>query len=62
MKTNFKKAALLLSGIIAGGQLFAQTPDTTKTVQTFNNYVKPFSPESFSYMVYWRQCRSSNTL
>jgi OOP family OmpA-OmpF porin len=46
MKSKFKKAALLLSGIIAGGQLFAQTPDTTKTVQTFNNYVKPFSPES----------------
>ncbi len=46
MKSKFKKAALLLSGIIAGGQLFAQTPDTTKTVQTYNNYVKPFSPES----------------
>ena len=46
MKSKFKKAALLLSGIIAAGQLFAQTPDTTKTVQTFNNYVKPFSPES----------------
>jgi OOP family OmpA-OmpF porin len=46
MRSKFKKAALLLSGIIAGGQLFAQTPDTSRTVQTFNNYVKPFSPEN----------------
>ncbi|HTD42439.1 MAG TPA: OmpA family protein, partial [Mucilaginibacter sp.] len=46
MKFNFKKAVLLFSGVLAGGLLFAQTPDTTKTSQTFNNYVKPFSPES----------------
>ncbi|MDB5145897.1 MAG: flagellar motor protein MotB [Mucilaginibacter sp.] len=46
MKSNFKKAALLFTGILAGGQLFAQTPDTTKTIRTTNDYVKPFSPES----------------
>lgn len=46
MKCNFKKAVLLFSGIIAGGQLFAQTPDTTQGTQTNINYVKPFSPES----------------
>ncbi|MDB5136277.1 MAG: oprF 3, partial [Mucilaginibacter sp.] len=46
MKSKFKKAALLLSGIIASGQLFAQTPDTTKTTQTVNDYVKPFSEGS----------------
>jgi OOP family OmpA-OmpF porin len=47
MKFKFKKATLLLSGILAGGQLFAQTPDSTKTTTTvtpaFNDYVKPFS-------------------
>ena len=46
MKSKFKKTALLLSGLLAGGQLFAQAPDSTKTVQPSNNYVKPFSPES----------------
>ncbi len=46
MKRNLKKAALLLSGIIAGSQLFAQTPDTARTTQPANNYVKPFSPEA----------------
>src|SRR3569832_2133501 len=46
MKFNLKKAMLLFSGIMAGSQLFAQTPDTTKTVQTTINYVKPFSPEN----------------
>src|ERR1700712_3304291 len=46
MRSRFKKAVLLLSGIIAGGQLFAQTPDTTKSAQTLSNYVKPFSQES----------------
>ncbi len=45
MKSNLKKAALLLSGILAGGQLFAQTPDTTKTMHLNTDYVKPFSPE-----------------
>lgn len=44
MKSKFKKATLLLSGIIAGSQLLAQTPDTTKTAQPANtNYVQPFS-------------------
>lgn len=46
MKSRLKKAVLLFSGIIAGGQLFAQTPDTNKTLQPLNNYVKPFSPEN----------------
>ena len=39
MKSNLKKAGLLLTGIMVGGKLFAQTPDTTAT----NDYVKPFS-------------------
>lgn len=43
MKSKFKKATLLLSGIMVGSQLFAQTPDTTKAVQTNTNYVQPFS-------------------
>ncbi len=43
MKFNFKKATLLLSGILAGGQLFAQTPDTTQTKQYAKDYVRPFS-------------------
>jgi OOP family OmpA-OmpF porin len=46
MESNLKKAALLLTGILAGGQLFAQTPDTTKKIQPTVTYVKPFSPES----------------
>jgi OOP family OmpA-OmpF porin len=46
MKCNLKKAVLLFSGIIAGGQLFAQTPDSTQRTQTNTDYVKPFSPES----------------
>ncbi|HEY4194373.1 MAG TPA: OmpA family protein [Mucilaginibacter sp.] len=47
MKSNLKKAALLITGILAGGQLFAQTPDTTKkAIQPYNDYVKPFSPEN----------------
>lgn len=49
MKRNFKKAVLLISGIIAGSQLSAQTPDSAKaakTSQPVNNYVKPFSPEN----------------
>jgi len=42
MKTNFKKASLLLTGIMVGGKLLAQTPDSTAT----KNYVKPFSDGS----------------
>ena len=38
MKSNFKKTILLLTGLMVGGKLFAQTPDTTT-----NDYVKPFS-------------------
>jgi len=48
MKPQFKKAALLVTGILAGSQLFAQSPDsskvkTTDTATHFNDYVKPFS-------------------
>src|ERR1700733_14007611 len=39
MKTNLKKATLLLTGLMVGGKLFAQSPDTTAA----NDYVKPFS-------------------
>ncbi len=39
MKTNLKKATLLLTGIMVGGKLFAQTPDTSAA----KDYVKPFS-------------------
>ncbi len=46
MKSNFKKTALLLTGILAGGKLFAQTPDSTK-VQQQSDYVQPFSPHAF---------------
>ncbi|MGF7037305.1 OmpA family protein [Mucilaginibacter lappiensis] len=38
MKSNLKKTTLLLTGLMVGGKLFAQTPDTTA-----NDYVKPFS-------------------
>ncbi|MGN6179638.1 MAG: OmpA family protein [Mucilaginibacter sp.] len=44
MKPNFKTSALLLAGILAGGKLFAQTPDTTKLQ---SNYVQPFSSHAF---------------
>jgi len=40
MKSKFKKASLLLTGIMVGGKLFAQTPDTTIVDK---NYVQPFS-------------------
>ena len=40
MKSKFKKATLLLTGIMVGGKLFAQTPDSTMTDK---NYVQPFS-------------------
>ncbi|MDB5118304.1 MAG: flagellar motor protein MotB [Mucilaginibacter sp.] len=38
MKTNLKKAALLITGTLLGGSVFAQTPDSLG-----NEYVKPFS-------------------
>ena len=40
MKSNFKKASLLLTGILVGGRLLAQTADSSKTT---TDYVKPFS-------------------
>ncbi|MEO7212181.1 OmpA family protein [Mucilaginibacter sp.] len=39
MKTNLKKATLLLTGLMVGSKLFAQSPDSTAT----KNYVQPFS-------------------
>lgn len=43
MKTNLKKASLLLTGLMVGGKLFAQTPDSIST----KDYVKPFSDGGF---------------
>jgi len=43
MKPNLKKATLLFTGILAGGSLLAQTPDSTKMS---NNYVPPFADGS----------------
>lgn len=40
MKSKFKKATLLLTGIMVGGKLFAQTPDSSAMNP---NYVQPFS-------------------
>ncbi|OOQ62171.1 OmpA family protein [Mucilaginibacter pedocola] len=40
MKTNLKKASMLLTGLMVGSKLFAQTPDTTGTTK---DYVQPFS-------------------
>lgn len=40
MKSNYKKVLLLLTGILAGGRLLAQTQDTS---HVSTNYVKPFS-------------------
>jgi OOP family OmpA-OmpF porin len=42
MKSNLKKASLLLTGMMVGSKLFAQTPDSIST----KNYVKPFSDGS----------------
>jgi len=39
MKTNLKRTTLLLTGLMVGGKLFAQSPDTLNT----KDYVKPFS-------------------
>src|ERR1700744_6368659 len=44
MKLNLKRSALLLTGILACGKLFAQTPDTTKMQ---SDYVQPFSHDAF---------------
>jgi OOP family OmpA-OmpF porin len=41
MNLNFKKAGLLLTGVVIGSKLFAQTPSDT-TINT-KDYVKPFS-------------------
>lgn len=40
MKLNFKKASLLFTGILVGGKLLAQAPDTSRAS---GDYVKPFS-------------------
>ncbi|WP_183564780.1 OmpA family protein [Mucilaginibacter sp. SP1R1] len=40
MKSNLKKTTLLLTGLMVGGKLFAQSPDTTAAGR---DYVKPFS-------------------
>jgi len=42
MKSNFRKVSLLLTGILVGGKLLAQSPDSAKTS---TDYVKPFSSE-----------------
>jgi OOP family OmpA-OmpF porin len=42
MKLQLKRSSLLLSGLLMGGKLFAQTPDSVATA----TYVKPFSPQS----------------
>jgi len=41
MKSNLKRAGLLVTGLLVGGKLFAQTPDTTRVTST--DYVQPFS-------------------
>jgi len=43
MKLNLKKSTLLFTGILVGGKLFAQTPDTSSVSK---DYVKPFSDGS----------------
>ncbi|QEC75076.1 OmpA family protein [Mucilaginibacter ginsenosidivorax] len=40
MKTNLKKATMLLTGLMVGSKLFAQTPDTSAAAK---DYVRPFS-------------------
>ena len=48
MKSKFKKATLLLTGIMVGGKLFAQTtPDTAGTKMMNSDYVQPFSNGGF---------------
>ncbi|ASU36569.1 OmpA family protein [Mucilaginibacter xinganensis] len=41
---QLKKASLLLTGLVIGGRLFAQTPDSTKIMT--KDYVQPFSDGS----------------
>jgi len=43
MKTNLKKATLLLTGILVGGKLLAQTQAPVDTTRASSDYVKPFS-------------------
>ncbi|MCR8558905.1 OmpA family protein [Mucilaginibacter sp. BJC16-A38] len=43
-RSQLKKASLLLTGLAIGGNLFAQSQDTTKTMST--DYVQPFSSGS----------------
>jgi OOP family OmpA-OmpF porin len=43
MKTNLRRASLVVSGLLLGSKLFAQSTDTTKASA---DYVKPFSPGS----------------
>jgi OOP family OmpA-OmpF porin len=43
MKSNLKKASLLLTGILVGGKLLAQTSDTS---HLSTDYVRPFSGNS----------------
>jgi OOP family OmpA-OmpF porin len=38
MKSNLKKAALMMTGVLLGGNLLAQTTDTVSS-----EFVKPFS-------------------
>jgi OOP family OmpA-OmpF porin len=42
MKLHLKRTSLLVSSLLIGGSLFAQTSDSVFT----GNYVKPFSPQS----------------
>jgi OOP family OmpA-OmpF porin len=42
MKSKFKKASLLLTGVMVGSKLFAQTPDSSM-MNMNKNYVQPFS-------------------
>ncbi|RYY35937.1 MAG: OmpA family protein [Sphingobacteriaceae bacterium] len=41
MKSHLKKASLLLTGVLVGGKLLAQTPDSVGV--TSNNYAQPFT-------------------
>jgi len=43
MKSNFKKASLLFTGLLMGSTLFAQTTDTSRIS---SDYVKPFSGDN----------------
>ena len=40
MKSNFKRASLLVTGLLVGGRLLAQAPDTSRAA---NDYVKPLT-------------------